>query len=370
MTDHFYMARAIKLAQKGLFTTDPNPRVGCVLEKNNEIVGEGWHQLAGEAHAEIHALNQAGEQAQGATAYVTLEPCSHHGRTPPCAEALIKAGVVRVVVAMQDPNPLVAGKGLQMLQQAGIATESGVMELQAKELNPGFIKRMSKGLPYVRVKLAMSLDGHTAMASGESKWITGDQARHDVQRLRARSSAILTGSGTVLADDPSMNVRLTAAELGIEYEPRQPLRVLLDNHLSCPQDAKLFGLAGETLVLTAVDTDQWPENQNDHNSVERVHIEAHNQRIDLNAAMRYLAEREINEVHVEAGSQLCGALLEAELVDEIIIYMAPHIMGDSAKGLFHLPGLSEMQQRINLEIKDIRPIGKDWRMTVLPVANT
>ena len=366
MTDHSFMARAIQLAQKGLYTTNPNPRVGCVIVNKGEIVGEGWHQKAGEAHAEIHALNSAGVLAKDATAYVTLEPCSHHGRTPPCAEALIKAGVMRVVVAMQDPNPLVAGKGLQMLRDAGISVDCNVLEAQAKELNPGFIKRMSKGLPYVRVKLAMSLDGRTAMASGESKWITGAPARLDVQRLRARSSAILTGSGTVLADDPSMNLRLSAADLGIEYEPEQPMRVVVDNHLSCPQNAKLFSLAGSTLVLTAMDAEHWPVN--DSAQVERVQIEAHNQRIDLSEAMRFLATREINEVHVEAGSRLCGALLSAGLVDEMIIYMAPHIMGDAAKGLFHLPELSEMKQKLSLEIKDIRAVGKDWRITVVPAA--
>ena len=333
-----------------------------MIVNKDEIVGEGWHQKAGGPHAEIHALKQAGDRALGATAYVTLEPCSHHGRTPPCSEALIKAGVSRVVIAMQDPNPLVAGKGMKQLIAAGIQVESGVLQQQAEMLNPGFIKRMSKGLPYVRVKLAMSLDGRTAMSSGESKWITGEQARHDVQRLRARSSAILTGSGTVLADDPSMNVRLSASDLGISDEPDQPLRVVIDNHLSCPQDAKLFCLRGESLVFTASADSLW---QKDH--VEIIRLTAHRDRIDLTEAMQYLAGREINEVHVEAGSRLCGALLAAELVDEIIIYMAPHIMGDGAKGLFHLPELSEMSQRVDLEIKDIRPIGKDWRITVTPV---
>jgi len=361
MSNHSYMSRALQLAQKGLYTTDPNPRVGCVIVNNGQIVGEGWHRQAGEPHAEIHALKQAGDKAKAAVVYVTLEPCSHHGRTPPCAEALIKAGVAKVVVAMQDPNPLVAGKGLKLLKDAGIEVECGLLEQQANELNPGFIKRMSKGLPYVRVKLAMSLDGRTAMASGESKWITGEQARQDVQRLRARSSAILTGSGTVLADDPSMNLRLSAADLGIECEPQQPLRVIVDNNLSCPQDAKIFSLPGETLVLTASATHHWQKDR-----VEIMQLEAHNRRIDLKEAMQYLASREINEVHVEVGSQLCGALLSAGVVDEMIIYMAPHIMGDGAKGLLHLPELKAMKQRIDLEIRDIRPIGKDWRITVVP----
>lgn len=363
MTNHHYMSHALRLAQKGLYTTDPNPRVGCVIVNDNQIVGEGWHQQAGEAHAEVHALKQAADKAKGGVAYITLEPCNHHGRTPPCAEALIEAGIAKVIVAMQDPNPLVAGKGLSKLKDAGIEVESGLLEQQANELNSGFIKRMSKGLPYVRVKLAMSLDGRTAMASGESKWITGEQARHDVQKLRARSSAILTGSGTVLADDPSMNLRLSAAELGIECEPRQPLRVIVDNHLSCPQDAKILTLPGETLVLTATGSGHWQKDR-----VEIVQLEAHQSRIDLKEAMQYLASREINEVHVEAGSILCGALLGAGVVDEMIIYMAPHIMGDGAKGLLHLPELKQMKQRIDLEIKDIRPIGKDWRITVAPVS--
>ncbi len=362
MSDHQFMTRAIQLAKKGLYTTDPNPRVGCVLVKDDQIIGEGWHQYAGEPHAEINALKQAGENAKGATAYVSLEPCGHQGRTPPCADALINAGIVHVVAAMQDPNPQVSGSGLKRLADAGIKTKSGLLEEQAKALNPGFIKRMSKGLPYVRAKLAMSLDGRTAMASGESMWITGDAARRDVQKLRARSSAILTGSGTVLADDPSLNVRLTADELDICGEVRQPLRVIIDNHLSCSQNAKMFGLPGKNLIFTAASSSEhWQKD-----SVEIVQLAEQGNRISLHNAMLNLAEREINEVHVEAGSVLCGALLEAGLIDEIIIYMAPHIMGDDAKGLFHLPGLKEMKQRIDLEIKDIRPIGKDWRITVIP----
>jgi diaminohydroxyphosphoribosylaminopyrimidine deaminase/5-amino-6-(5-phosphoribosylamino)uracil reductase len=367
MTDHLHMARAIQLAQKGLYTTDPNPRVGCVVVKNNQRVGEGWHKKAGAAHAEIHALQQAGDKAQGSTVYVTLEPCSHYGRTPPCAEALIKAGVSRLVVAMQDPNPLVAGKGLQALQSAGIEVDCGVLEQQARQLNPGFIKRMAQGLPYVRVKLAMSLDGRTAMASGESKWISGEPARVDVQYLRARSSAILTGSATLLADDPSMNLRLSAAELGIDDTPRQPLRVVVDNQLSCPENARLFALAGSTLLLTALDSQHWQAWHKQKQRLETVQLAAHQQRIDLHEALRFLASREINEVHVEAGHRLCGALLTAGLVDEMIIYMAPHIMGDGARGLLHLPELKVMKQRIDLEIKDIRPIGKDWRITALPI---
>ena len=361
-TDSVYMARAIQLAERGLYTTQPNPRVGCVLVKNDKIIAQGWHKKAGQAHAEIHALKQAGQNAQGSTAYVTLEPCSHHGQTPPCAEALIQAGVVRVVVAMQDPNPLVAGQGIQLLRQAGLQVEVGVLASQAKSLNPGFIKRMSKGLPYVRLKLAMSLDGRTAMASGESKWITGDAARQDVQKLRARSCAILTGSGTVLADNPSMNRRISATDLAIEFEPDQPLRVLIDNNLACPQDAKLFNIAGNTLIYTATAKHHWQKP-----GVEIMQLDNGKARINLSEALRDLSSRQINEVHVEAGSQLCGALLSQNLVDEIIIYMAPLLMGDGAKGLFHLPEITHMKQKINLEIQDIRPIGKDWRITVVPL---
>ena len=362
MSDSSYMSRAIQLAQKGVYTTQPNPRVGCVLVKDGEIVGEGWHEKAGEPHAEINALSQAGSKAQGATAYVTLEPCSHHGKTPPCADALIEAKVSRVVAAMVDPNPQVAGSGLKRLQDAGIVVASGVLEAQAAALNPGFVKRMTRGLPWIRVKLAMSLDGRTAMASGESKWITGADARRDVQLMRARSDAILTGSGTVIADDPSMNVRLSRAELGTHIDPVQPVRVIIDSALKTPQDAKMLGLPGQTLILTT----QNKPGQYAQDGVETVTISETRGKVDLSEAMVFLASRELNEIHVEAGSELCGALLDQHLVDEIVIYMAPHIMGDSARGLFHLPGLSTMNQRVDLEIDDIRPIGRDWRITARP----
>ncbi len=361
---HFdYMARAIQLARKGLYTTQPNPRVGCVLVKNGDIIAEGWHEKAGQPHAEINALAAAGDTARGSTAYVTLEPCSHHGRTPPCAESLIAAGVARVVVAMEDPNPQVSGQGLEKLRQAGIDVEYGVLEQQARELNPGFIKRMASGLPWVRVKLAMSLDGRTAMASGESQWITGPEARLDVQKLRARSSAILTGSGTVLADDPSLNLRLSAEQLGIELEPSQPMRVVIDSQMKTPTDAKMFGLPGQVVILTcSEDTLSY-----DNDKADVVKLTADNSgRVDLAAAMQWLASQEINEVHVEAGSVLCGALLAQQLVDELIIYMAPHIMGNQAKGLFDLPFIHEMSQRLDIQIKDIRPVGKDWRITAVP----
>jgi len=359
--DHLYMAKAIQLARKGMYTTQPNPRVGCVIVAGDEIVGEGYHQQAGGPHAEIHALEQAGEKARGATAYVSLEPCSHHGKTPPCADALIESGVSRVVCAMQDPNPLVAGQGLEKLQQAGIETLSGIMQAEAEALNPGFIKRMQSGLPYVRVKLAMSLDGRTAMASGESKWITGDAARQDVQKLRARSSVVLTGSGTVIADNPAMNVRLNATDLGLSCEPYQPLRAVIDSQLKVAPDSQIFHVDGDSLLFSGK-----AATENDSRDIHVLPVESAAGRLKLRSVLEALGKRQANEVHVEAGSELCGALLEQQLVDEIVVYMAPHIMGDAAKGLFHLPGLSSMKQRIALTAVDMRAVGKDWRFTLKP----
>ncbi|MDC9725012.1 MAG: bifunctional diaminohydroxyphosphoribosylaminopyrimidine deaminase/5-amino-6-(5-phosphoribosylamino)uracil reductase RibD [Gammaproteobacteria bacterium] len=353
-----YMARALLLAERGLFTTDPNPRVGCVIVNNAEIVGEGWHQRAGEGHAEVNALSAAAEMAKGADAYVTLEPCSHFGRTPPCADALIKSGVKRVFVAMKDPNPLVAGNGINRLKNAGIDVTVGILEQQAKDLNPGFCKRMQSGRPYIRSKMAMSLDGRTAMASGESKWITSADARQDVQKMRARSSAILTGMGTVLADDPALTVRPEGEWYPEKQAIRQPLRVVVGSQ-NIPQTARLFGSDGEVVLATAskcsIDTKETI-----------LSLVEQNGHIDLSALMTELAKREINEVMVEAGSRLNGALLEAGLIDEMIIYMAPKIMGDSAKGLFHLPALKMMAQHIELTITDIRAVGKDWRITAIP----
>ena len=357
------MARAIQLAERGLYSTQPNPRVGCVIVSENQIVGEGYHKKAGGPHAEIDALGKAAGRAKGATAYVSLEPCSHQGKTPPCADALIAAGIKRVVCAMLDPNPLVSGKGLEKLKAAGIDALSGVLQAEAEALNPGFIKRMTVGLPFVRVKLAMSLDGRTAMASGESKWITAASARADVQKLRARSSVVLTGSGTVIADNPSMNVRLTADDLGTEIPPFQPLRAIIDGQLKVKPKSAIFQQEGEAILFTTKDfsaASGFTENQ-------LITFKSGSGRVDLLAVMKWLAEQQMNEVHVEAGSELCGALLERKLVDEMVVYMAPHIMGDSAKGLFHLPGLQQMNQRIDLDIKDIRSIGKDWRITAIPL---
>jgi len=355
-----YMQQAIRLARKGIYTADPNPSVGCVIVKDGEVVGEGWHQRAGEAHAEINALRHAGDKAEGATVFVTLEPCSHTGKTPPCADALIAAGVRKVIADMKDPNPLVAGDGLKKLQDAGIEVECGLLESQARDLNPGFIKRMETGRPFVRVKMAMSLDGRTAMASGESQWISGEASRRDVQRMRAESSAILTGIDTVLADDPSMNVRLTAEELGMDAGqlPRQPKRIVLDSRFRMPEDAMIVSADGQCLVYTTVNMD------NDKSYPFIIEsCDAQDGKIDLPLMMEELAKKEINLVHVEAGSVLCGALLKNDLVDEIILYVAPHIMGDDAKGLFHLPELTKMKDRISLNFKDVRSIGNDIRIT-------
>lgn len=366
--DHKFMAQAIRLARRGLYTTEPNPRVGCVLVRQGQVMGAGWHQLAGEPHAERIALANAGTDAAGSTAYVTLEPCCHHGKTPPCTEGLIEAGVSRVVAAMEDPNPLVAGKGMEMLRKAGISTQSGLLEPQARALNPGFIKRMEKGIPYLRCKLAMSLDGRTAMQSGESVWITGTDARRDVQRLRARSSAILTGSGTVLHDDPSLNVRLTPAELGGLPEGaqvHQPLRVVADSALRTPDSAKMLRLPGNTLVVySRADTQRQDSLQ--RAGAELLQVEHTVQGIDLQALLQNLATREINEILLEAGPTLAGAALASGLIDELIIYMAPHLMGNEARGLFNLPGLDQMTDRLALEIEDIRMVGSDLRITAYP----
>jgi diaminohydroxyphosphoribosylaminopyrimidine deaminase/5-amino-6-(5-phosphoribosylamino)uracil reductase len=354
--DYKYMARALQLAERGLYSTHPNPRVGCVVVKQGQVLGEGWHERAGGPHAEIHALQQAGARAAGATLYVTLEPCCHHGRTPPCTDAVKAAGVKRVIAAMEDPNPQVAGNGLRVLQEAGIEVSSGVLAAEAEALNCGFVMRMRAGRPWVRAKLAMSLDGRTALASGESRWITGAEARRDVHRLRARSSAIMTGVDTVLSDDPSLTVRLDDDEI-----PHPPLRVVLDSRLRTPPQARLLGLPGDTLILTGETSAAGAAALG--TGVEVTGLPLADGRLDLAAVLQYLGSREINEVHLEAGATLCGALLAAGLVDELVIYLAPHLMGDAARGLFSLPGLERMEDRIGLEILDIRAVGKDWRIT-------
>ncbi len=359
------MAQAVRLAKLGIYSTHPNPNVGCVVVARGGVVGSGWHRRAGEPHAEIYALREAGSRARDADVYLTLEPCNHHGRTPPCTEALIEAGVSRVFVAMRDPNPLVAGQGLERLRKAGIEVQVGMLEGQARTLNRGFVSRMERGRPWVRVKLASSLDGRTAMASGESKWITGDAARADVQRLRACSSAIVTGIGTVLADDPSMNVRCDAHQLNGVEPVRQPLRVVLDTHLAMRVQARMLSLPGETLVVTAVeDTDRWRALR--AAGAKLVAAAEGQGQLDLEAVLKLLGERGINEILLESGPTLAGAFLSAGLVDELVLYVAPHVMGDSARGLFHLPALREMRDRIALEWLDVRRVGDALRLTMRP----
>jgi len=353
-SDYEFMARALRLAKKGLYTAHPNPRVGCVMVKDGQIVGEGWHEYTGGPHAEINALQQAGDKARGAMVYVTLEPCCHDGRTPPCTEALIKAGVAKVIAAMVDPHSRVAGNGLEQLKAAGIEVASGLLEAQAEALNPGFIKRMRFGRPFVRSKLAMGLDGRTAMASGESKWITSEAARLDVQRLRARSSAILTGVGTVLADDPSMTVRSEDVRI-------QPIRVVVDTHLSMPIGAKMLKEPGETYVFTCSDNAGRSELEAAGTKVVSMPFCATN--VDLESVLDQLGEMEINEVLVETGATLSGGFLQAGLIDELVIYVAPVLMGDSARALFRLPGLETMEQKIELDIIDRRMVGQDMRIT-------
>ena len=359
-SDYQYMARALQLAKRAVNTTHPNPRVACVLVKNNEIIAEGWHARAGEDHAEIVALRQAGKEARGATAYVSLEPCSHTGRTPPCADALIESGISEVVIAMQDPNPVVSGSGIKMLTEAGIKVRTGLLQQQAMELNRGFVKRMKLGLPWVTIKLAASIDGRTAMDNGESKWITGPHARADVQKMRAASSAILTGSGTVLADDPSLTVRIKNAE-------RQPLRVVLDSYLSIPDSAKILNDGLPLLIATATDENDDRYQQIKNRNIDIRSFPAGNGRVELLSLLKCLAQQySCNEIMVEAGSVVCGSLLENKLVDEIVLYQAPLIMGSSAKGLFDLPGLDTMAKKIHLSLKDCRAVGQDWRLTLTP----
>lgn len=355
--DYRLMARALQLAELGLWTTSPNPRVGCVLLRDGEIVGEGWHEKAGEPHAEVHALKVAGERARGATAYVTLEPCSHYGRTPPCAEALIAAGVSRVVAAMTDPNPLVAGKGLSMLQAAGIDAASGVLENEARELNIGFVSRMTRGRPWLRLKAAASLDGKTALNNGVSQWITGPAARRDGHRWRARACAILTGFGTVRDDDPSLTVR--------EVETtRQPLRVIVDSRLETPPAAKILH-GGKVLIAAAVDNPEKAEILRS-TGAEIVFLPNSQGKVDLPGLMHELGRRGINEIHAEAGCKLNGSLLRAGLVDEFLFYFAPCLIGDDANGLFGLPALTTLAGKQTLQVRDVRQIGPDIRLIARP----
>jgi diaminohydroxyphosphoribosylaminopyrimidine deaminase / 5-amino-6-(5-phosphoribosylamino)uracil reductase len=359
--DARYMRRALELAARGLYTTDPNPRVGCVLARDGRVLGEGWHERAGEAHAEVNALRAAGNAAQGATAYVTLEPCAHTGRTPPCTQALIAARVSRVVYASGDPNPLVNGAGVAALRAAGIDTVGEVLAAESRALNPGFFKRMRTGLPWVRVKLGASLDGRTALANGASRWVTGPAARQDAQRFRARSSVVLSGSGTVLADDPALNVRIDGAT-------RQPLRVVLDSDLRVPPQARMFDREGPALVFTAsTDAARRAELERRGVRVESVARAAHGG-LQLEPVLHRLAAQAANEIWVEAGARLAGALLRAQLVDEFIVYLAPCLLGPTARALVELPEITQLEQRMRLEFTECKPIGADLRLTAVPAA--
>ncbi|AIR65448.1 bifunctional diaminohydroxyphosphoribosylaminopyrimidine deaminase/5-amino-6-(5-phosphoribosylamino)uracil reductase RibD [Cedecea neteri] len=365
--DEQFMARALELAKRGRFTTAPNPNVGCVIVKDGKIVGEGFHFRAGEPHAEVHALRMAGEQARGATAYVTLEPCSHHGRTPPCCDALIAAGVSRVVAAMQDPNPQVAGRGLYRLQQAGIEVSHGLMMNEAEALNRGFLKRMRTGFPYIQLKLGASLDGRTAMASGESKWITSPQARRDVQRQRARSAAILSSDATVLADNPSLTVRwdeLDSVSQAIyaEQDLRQPIRIVLDRQNRVTPQHQIIANPGQTwLARSQADEQPWPED------VEQLLVPEHNGHLDLVVLMMQLGKRQVNSVWVEAGATLAGALLQAGLVDELIVYVAPKLLGNDARGLCELPGLEKLADAPEFSFSEVRQVGPDLCLHLTPI---
>ncbi|WP_413734911.1 bifunctional diaminohydroxyphosphoribosylaminopyrimidine deaminase/5-amino-6-(5-phosphoribosylamino)uracil reductase RibD [Sodalis sp. RH21] len=372
--DELYMARALELARRGRFTTAPNPNVGCVIARAGRIVGEGYHQRAGEPHAEVHALRMAGENARGATAYVTLEPCSHFGRTPPCCDALIAAGVARVVVAMQDPNPEVSGRGMYRLRQAGAVVEHGLMAGEAEALNPGFLKRMRTGFPFVQLKLAASLDGRTAMASGESQWITSPQARQDVQAFRAQSGAILSTSATVLADNPALTVRWDDLPEHIRAaypreSVRQPVRVIIDSRNRVAPEHRLIAQNGQTwLARLRPDDRRWPQNVEQLTLLSRENTaEPGGQpRIDLVALMMQLARRQVNSLWVEAGAALAGALLNAGVVDELIVYLAPKLLGNDARGLCMLPGLEKLAQAPEFSITDLRQVGPDIRLRLKP----
>lgn len=362
-----FMARALKLAEKGLYTTHPNPRVGCVIVKNGEIIGEGWHERAGEPHAEVHALRQAGERARGADVYVTLEPCSHHGRTPPCANALIDAGVSRVWAGSADPNPLVAGRGLERLQQAGIAVQCGVLQTECETLNIGFFQRFKRGRPWVRLKTAASLDGRVALASGASKWLTGESARQDVQRLRARSSAIVTGINTVLADDPALTVRDDGVSQASAGRVRQPLRIVLDRQLRLTDNLQILADTGNPVLI--VTTPQAVESQ-PAVRLERLRKKAEiltlDPTLDLSAFLAELASRGVNEVLVEAGGTLAGAFLQQGLCDEYWLYIAPKLLGPEGIPMANIPSVDRLSKVPHFKIQSLVQVGNDVRMVMVP----
>ena len=367
LQDHQFMQRAIYLAKRGHYTTSPNPRVGCVIVLNGEVVGEGFHEISGQGHAEVHALKQAGAKAKGATAYVTLEPCSHFGLTPPCAEALIKAQVGHVIAAMVDPNPQVSGRGLERLKSAGITTEFGLLEQDARDLNPGFIRLMTTKLPYVRCKLAASLDGKTAMASGESQWITSDHAREDVQRLRAQSCGVICGADSVIFDDAKMTVRWNAlGELKNSYEEakvRQPIRIVIDSKNRLTPDLAIFKTASKIILIrTSIENEQtWPH------FVEQVVISKakDSEQISLKHLLIYLAQQGLNDILIESGAKLAGAFMSENLVDELILYQAPKLIGSEGKSLVDIPAILQLSEAKDLNITDISMVGKDIRITAM-----
>ena len=351
--DHRYMARALELAERGLYTTSPNPRVGCVIVRDGAVAGEGWHERAGMPHAEIAALAHAQARARGATAYVSLEPCVHQGRTGPCTEALIRSGVARVVAALQDPNPLVSGKGLEALNLAGIPAAAGLMETEARELNVGFVSRMTRGRPWVRMKIAASLDGRTALLNGKSQWITGEAARRDGHHWRARACAVLTGGGTVREDDPQLNVREVSTT-------RQPLRIVVDSKLETPPGAKI--LEGGGALVFAAREDRPKMAALKAKGAEVVVLPNREGKVELGDLFRELARREVNEVHVEAGFRLNGSLVREGFVDELLVYLAPALLGDKGHGMFELPELTDLSGRRELRVSDVRMIGADVRL--------
>jgi diaminohydroxyphosphoribosylaminopyrimidine deaminase/5-amino-6-(5-phosphoribosylamino)uracil reductase len=361
--DHEHMARALKLAANGLYDTKPNPAVGCVLVKDGRVVATGWTAPAGGPHAEVVALAAAGAAARGATAYVTLEPCCHVGRTGPCTQALIAAGVARVMFAGHDPNPRVNGGGARELAAAGIAVEGGVMERAAEPLNRGFFTRMRRGTPYVRSKLAVSLDGRTALANGTSQWITSAAARSDVHRWRARAGAVLTGSGTIVDDDPSLDARRAEAKIPESLGIKQPLRVVVDARLKMPPAAKTLTLPGEVLVLTTRPLEDPKADALRAAGARLERVAGDGEHCDLRAVVEHLSKHEINDVWVEAGAGFNGALLQAGLIDELIVYMAPRVLGASARGMFEIPALESLADSHGLTFEDFRKIGPDLRIT-------
>ncbi|MDP3663438.1 MAG: bifunctional diaminohydroxyphosphoribosylaminopyrimidine deaminase/5-amino-6-(5-phosphoribosylamino)uracil reductase RibD [Nitrosomonas sp.] len=355
--DYAFMSYALRLAEKGLYGATPNPRVGCVITYNEQIVGSGWHERAGQPHAEINALNNAGGAARGATVYVTLEPCAHYGRTPPCVNALITAGIARVIIAMKDPNPLVSGRGKALLELAGIDVQVGLLEAEASALNVGFVTRMIHKKPWVRIKTAASLDGKTALNNGVSQWITGESARQDGHRWRARSCAILTGIGTVKSDNPQLTVRHIKTH-------RQPKKIVVDSHLVIPLDAKLLQAGEEVCIFTANNGNPEKNEALSKMGVRVIVLSNTQGRVDLEKMITTLADFGMNEVLVEAGCRLNGALVEAGLVNEMIIFLAPHLLGDNAQGMFQLPELINLEKNKTLRIDDLRMIGQDIRIIV------